>query len=90
MVKLNDSTYRRCVNDIVTLGMAVTKRNNDPSYGIDVKYVDPLDFVHSYTEDPNFGDLVYAGHVERVSIGELKRRLVGRYRKRSSKKLPTR
>ena len=52
--------------------MAVTKRNNDPSYGIDVKYVDPLDFVHSYTEDPNFGDLVYAGHVERVSIGELK------------------
>ena len=73
----NDTTYRRCVNDIVTLGMAVTKRNNDPSYGIDVKYVDPIDFVHSYTEDPNFGDLVYAGHVERISIAELKRRVGG-------------
>ena len=68
----NDTTYRRCVNDIVSLGIAVTKRNNDPSYGIDVQYVDPVNFVHSYTEDPNFGDLVYAGHVERISIGELR------------------
>jgi len=73
----NDTTYRRCVNDIVTLGMAVTKRNNDPSHGISVEYVDPIDFVHSYTEDPHFGDLVYAGHVERISIGELKRRMAG-------------
>lgn len=73
----NDTTYRRCVNDIVTLGMAVTKRNNDPSYGISVEYVDPVNFVHSYTEDPNFGDIVYAGHVERISIGELKRRMGG-------------
>lgn len=73
----NDTTYRRCVNDIVTLGLAVTKRNNDPSYGIDVQYVDPVNFVHSYTEDHNFQDLVYAGHVERISIGELRRRIGG-------------
>ena len=73
----NDTTYRRCVNDIVSLGIAVTKRNNDPSYGIDVQYVDPVNFVHSYTEDPNFGDLVYAGHVERISIGELRRQVGG-------------
>ena len=73
----NDTTYRRCVNDIVSLGIAVTKRNNDPSYGIDVQYVDPVNFVHSYTEDPNFGDLVYARHVERISIGELRRQVGG-------------
>ena len=73
----NDTTYRRCVNDIVTLGLCVSKRNNDPSYGISVEYVDPISFVHSYTEDPNFEDLVYAGHVERISIGELKRRMGG-------------
>jgi hypothetical protein len=36
-------------------------------------YVDPSDFVHSYTEDPNFGDLVYAGHVKTMTIEELKR-----------------
>lgn len=69
----NDATYRRCVNDITTLGMAVTKRDNDPSYGIKVNYVDPTDFVHSFTTDPNFGDLVYAGHVKKVPIHELKR-----------------
>jgi hypothetical protein len=69
----SDSTYRRCVNDVTTLGMAVTKRSNDPNYGIKVDYVDPKNFVHSYTEDPNFGDIVYAGHVRRVPIQELKR-----------------
>lgn len=69
----SDSTYRRCVNDIATLGMAVTKRSNDPNHGIKIEYVDPKNFVHSYTEDPNFGDLVYAGHVRKISLQELKR-----------------
>ena len=32
-----------------------------------------MNFVHSYTEDPNFGDLVYAGHIKRIPIQELKR-----------------
>lgn len=69
----SDATYRRCVGDLAILGMAVTKRDNDPSHGIDVNYVDPLDFIHSFTTDPNFGDLVYAGHVKRIPIQELKR-----------------
>jgi hypothetical protein len=69
----NDSTFRRCVNDLVALGMAVTKRNNDPNEGIKTEYVDPINFIHSYTEDPNFSDLIYAGHVKRISIQELKR-----------------
>jgi hypothetical protein len=69
----NDTVYRRCVNDLTTLGMAVTKRDNDPSYGINVSYVDPVDFIHSFTTDPSFGDLVYAGHVKRIPIQELKR-----------------
>ena len=69
----NDSTFRRCVNDLVTLGMSVVKRENDPNYGIVTNYVDPCDFVHSYTEDPNFKDLVYAGHVKTITIEELKR-----------------
>ena len=68
-----DGTFRRCVNDIVALGMAVTKRSNDPNEGIKTEYVDPVNFIHSYTEDPNFQDLIYGGHVKRISIGELKR-----------------
>ena len=68
-----DNTFRRCVNDLAALGMAVVKRKNDPNYGIDLQYVDPVNFIHSYTDDPNFDDLVYAGHVKEVPLHELKR-----------------
>jgi hypothetical protein len=69
----NDGVFRRCVNDLVALGMSVVKRSNDPNEGIKTEYVDPACFVHSYTEDPSFEDLIYAGHVKRMSIAELKR-----------------
>ena len=69
----NDNIYRRCVNDLVALGMAVVKRSNDPNYGIKTEYVDPCTFVHSYTEDPGLNDLTYAGHIKKISIQELKR-----------------
>ncbi len=65
--------YRRAVNDLVACGMGVIKRSNDPNYGIKEEYIDPAFFFHSYTEDPTFSDLIYAGHVKKVSISELKR-----------------
>jgi len=65
--------YRRAVNDLVTCGMSVVKRNNDPNYGIQEEYIDPAYFFHSYTEDPTFSDLIYAGHIKKISISELKR-----------------
>ena len=71
-----DSTYRRCVNDLAALGMAVVKRENDPNYGVNLRYVDPANFIHSYSEDPNFEDLVYAGAVREIPLHEL-RRLAG-------------
>jgi hypothetical protein len=85
----NDSTYRRCVNDLVALGMAVTKRSNDPTYGISVEYVDPANFIHSYTEDPSFSDLIYAGHVKRISIAELKRLAGDQFSEDEYKKIQT-
>ena len=69
----NDDIMRRCVNDIVALGMAVVKRNNDPNYGITPEYVDPAMFIHSKTDDPSFGDMVYAGHIKQIPVQELKR-----------------
>ena len=69
----NDNILRRCVNDLVSLGMAVVKRSNDPNEGIKTEYVDPSRFIHSYTEDPGFNDMVYAGHVKTITIQELKR-----------------
>jgi len=69
----DERVYRRCVEDLVSCGMAVTKRSNDPNYGINEEYVDLAFFVHSYTDDPTFSDIVYAGHIKRISIQELKR-----------------
>tara|TARA_R110002167_G_scaffold89273_1_gene240810 strand:+ start:6092 stop:8557 length:2466 start_codon:yes stop_codon:yes gene_type:complete len=69
----NDGVYRRCVNDLVACGMAVVKRTNDPNYGIKPNYIDPSSFIHSFTEDPNFEDMVYAGHIKSIPIQELKR-----------------
>ena len=69
----DERVYRRSVEDLVNCGMAVTKRSNDPNYGINEEYVDPAFFMHSFTDDPTFSDLVYAGHIKRISIQELKR-----------------
>jgi len=69
----NEGVLRRCVNDLAVLGLSVVKRDNDPQYGIKTSYVDPIHFIHSFTEDPNFSDLVYAGHVRYIPIQELKR-----------------
>lgn len=71
--EFNDTTFRRCVNDLVSLGVSAVKRENDPSQGIITRYVDPVNFVHSYTEDPNFGDITYAGEMRSMSIQDLKR-----------------
>jgi hypothetical protein len=68
-----EKTYRRTVEDLVSVGMAVVKRDNDPNYGLTTKYVDPEYFVHSQTEDATMSDLKYAGHIQRMTIEELKR-----------------
>ena len=83
----NDSILRRCVNDLAILGMAVVKRDNDPEYGLKTSYVDPANFVHSFTEDPNFGDLVYAGHVRHIPIQELKRMAGNQFTEEEYKKI---
>jgi hypothetical protein len=69
----NQSIYRRCVEDLATLGMGVAKRSNDPNYGINEEYVDPKKFIHNYTDDPTFSDLTYAGHFKYITIMDLKR-----------------
>jgi len=69
----NETTLRRCAEDLTDLGMAVVKRELDPTYGIVERYVNPSYFIHSYTEDPNFSDLRYAGHIEQLSVDDVKR-----------------
>ena len=85
----NDGVYRRCVNDLAALGMAVVKRRNDPNSGIVTEYVDPARFVHSYTEDPSFDDIVYAGSIKRISLNELRRIANGEFDEEMMKKIAT-
>lgn len=75
--EFDDNIYRRAVLDLVRYGIGVVKRSNDPNYGIVEEYVDPDKFIHSYTEDPNFSDLIYAGHIKTISISELRRIAAG-------------
>lgn len=69
----DERVYRRVVEDLVSCGMGVSKRINDPNYGISQEYVDPKLFIHNVTEDPTLSDLMYAGHIKTLSIAELKR-----------------
>ena len=86
----NDTTFRRAVKDLVALGMAWSKEATTPTKASSVEYVDPVHFVHSYTEDPNFGDIVYAGHIKRIPIQELKRLAGDSLQRRSTRRSQTR
>jgi len=53
--------------------MAAVKNEYTTSEGINIKYVDPSDLVHSYTDSPYFDDIYYVGEIRRVSVVDLKK-----------------
>jgi len=67
-----DLTRRRLCQDLTILGIGAVKTNWNKAEGITIDYVDPAALVYSYTEDPNFEDLYYAGEVKTVSLSDLK------------------
>ena len=68
-----DLTRRRLNYDLTVLGIACVKTNFNRSEGVTVDYVDPASLVYSYSEDPNFEDMYYAGEVKAISMPELKK-----------------
>ena len=66
-------TKSRVNQDLVNIGIGITKTSFNPAEGIVVKYVDPAYCVWSYTEDPNFDDIYYVGEVKSITIPELKK-----------------
>jgi hypothetical protein len=68
-----DLTKKRTYYDLTTLGIGAVKNNFTESTGVTVDYVDPAYLVYSYTEDPYFQDIYYAGEVKFVPINELKK-----------------
>ncbi len=68
-----DLTKRRTYHDLVTLGIGAVKNTFTESEGVKVEYVDPAYLVYSYTEDPYFQDIYYAGEVRFLPINEIKK-----------------
>ena len=66
-----DLIRRRCLYDLVTVGIAATKTTFDWTDGGRVKYVDPANLVYSYTESPYFDDIYYVGEIKEIPINEL-------------------
>lgn len=57
--------------DITTIGIGVARHDFLPGAGVELCYVDPVNWIHSYTEDPHFGDCFYFGEVKLVPMTEL-------------------
>ena len=68
-----DLIRARVNQDLVNIGIGITKTSFNPAEGIVVDYVDPAYCVWSYTEDPNFDDIYYVGEVKSITIPELKK-----------------
>ena len=68
-----DLTKKRTYYDLTTIGIGAVKNNFTEATGVTVEYVDPAYLVYSYTEDPYFQDIYYAGEVKFIPINELKK-----------------
>jgi hypothetical protein len=68
-----DLTKARVNQDLVNIGIGITKTSFNPAEGIVVDYVDPAYCVWSYTENPQFEDIYYVGEVKSITIPELKK-----------------
>jgi len=68
-----EQTKRRIAYDLTVLGIGCSKTSFNLANGITVDYVDPVDIIYSYTEDPNFEDIYYVGEVKSVPLQELKK-----------------
>ena len=66
-----DLVRRRCLYDLVTIGIGATKTTFDWTDGVKVKYVDPADLVYSHTDSPYFDDVYYIGEVKEIPLNEL-------------------
>ena len=66
-----DDIRKQLDYDLTVLGISVAKHEFLQGDGVKLKYVDPANVVHSYTEDPHFKDCFYWGEVKNVPITEL-------------------
>ena len=68
-----ENIKERVDQDLVNIGIGITKTSFNKSQGLVLDYVDPAKCVWSYTEDPYFEDLYYFGEVKQITLSELKK-----------------
>jgi hypothetical protein len=73
ILKMNEySKLKKQIDyDLTVLGKAVARHTFLVNDGLKVDYVDPSNFIHSYTEKPDFSDCYYFGEVKQVHYTEL-------------------
>lgn len=68
-----DETQSKVLEDIAVIGIGATRNYTDPGKGIMVEWIDPAQLVYSSTQHRDFKDAYYYGHVEKMTVGELRR-----------------
>jgi hypothetical protein len=73
VLEMNDyKELRKLIDyDLVTLGVSVIKHSFLINDGLKVEYVDPANWIHSYTEKNDFSDCYYFGEVKQMHYTEL-------------------
>lgn len=73
VLKMNDylELKRLFDYDMTTLGVGVMRHTFLINDGVKIDYVDPANWIHSYTEKPDFSDCYYFGEVKQVHYTEL-------------------
>lgn len=67
----DDDLRFRIITDLVETGMGVAKNIYSYSDGVKYEYVDPENFIYSYTEDPFFKDCYYFGEFKNELISNI-------------------
>ena len=60
------------VDDLITYGIGAARSYTHPHRGAVIRYIDPINLVHSYARTKNFSDIVYAGEVIYRTISEIR------------------
>jgi len=69
----DDDLRFRIVTDLTDLGISVVRNDYSYSDGIIYDYVDPENFIYSYTDDPFFKDCFYFGEFKSELISNIYR-----------------
>ena len=67
-----DEIKKQCIRDLVVVGTAGLKTYIDPSEGIKIRYVDPLNLITSHSQTSDYRNIQHAGEVYIITIAQLK------------------